>query len=380
MGVGNTVMIFGLGDLGGWVLEFLARRLGVSTIIACDKREDWGKRKTEGAAMSSGTEGYYKTIKFEKCDVLATDVTAELIDKYNPDLIYTSMTLMSWTVPASLPEEIHEEVKKIAGPIMSLQVALLYSLMQAVKKSGTDAICINNSWPDIVNPMLCRSGFNVLVGAGNLDLIVAEIKRNISVWENVPMSDVTVYLFCEHVLNVRHPKLGIPYYLKVMINDKDITSRYDTDSLVFMTQTPHEWVSWCAHPLVASSAVRNIMAILNDTNEFTHAPGPNGLIGGYPLRISGKGVEIELPEGITMEQAIKINVDGAKFEGVEEIKSDGTLVVTDEAYKITKELLGLEIRAVRPADSLEQAKEVVAAFKKLADKYKVREFVPSYTE
>jgi len=87
MAPGNTVMIFGLGDLGGWVLEFLARRVGVSTIIGCDKRKDWGSKKINVAASGAGAEGYDKTMVFEECDVFDTDRTAELIKKYEPDLI-----------------------------------------------------------------------------------------------------------------------------------------------------------------------------------------------------------------------------------------------------------------------------------------------------
>lgn len=377
MNAGNTVMIFGLGDLGGWVMELLARRQGVSTIIACDKREDWGILKTNCAARAAGTEGYCKTIKFEKCDVFDIDATAELINKYSPDLIYTSMTLMSWTVATFFPDDVHEQVKQIAGPMMPLHLALSYKLMQAVKKSGSTAVCIQNSWPDIVNPILSRCGLDVLVGGGNHDLVVAEIKREISIDKNVPMSEVNVWFVAEHAINVRDIKrLGIPYFLKVMVGDRDITSEYDLDSLAQMTPCPAEWISWAAHPLVASSAVRNIMAVLNDTNEFAHSPGPNGLIGGYPLRISATGVKIELPQELTLEQAVKINADGAKFEGIEEIRGDGTLVVTDEAYEITKKLVGVECREVNPADALDWAKELAPAFRKLGEKYRAN--VPAY--
>lgn len=37
--MGNPVMIVGLGDLGGWVLEFLARCEGVSTIITAEPEQ-----------------------------------------------------------------------------------------------------------------------------------------------------------------------------------------------------------------------------------------------------------------------------------------------------------------------------------------------------
>ena len=380
MSVGNTVMIFGLGDLGGWVLEFLARRQGVTTIIGCDKREDWGSKKINVAAAGAGLEGYDKTLQFEQCDVFDIDRTAELISKYQPDFIYSGMTLMSWTVYTFLPHDMHEKTKKIAGgPMIPMHLTLIYKLMQAVKKSGVNPVVLNNSWPDIVNPMLWKCGLGVLVGGGNLDNIVAEMKRRISVKENVPISAITIYFFAEHVINVMGVRTGIPYFLKILIGDKDITSRYDGVSLIsdrLMAPCPPEWISWIMHPNVASSTVRNIMAVLNDTNELAHAPGPNGLIGGYHIRIGAKGVKVELPEDITLEQAIKLNSDQAKYEGVKEIKEDGTLVVTDEAYEITKELLGIECRKIQVADTADWAKEILVAFKKLGDKYQAP--VPVY--
>ncbi len=379
--MGNrTVMVFGVGDLGGWVIEFLARRQGVSSIIGCDKRADWGRKKIDVAAVGAGAEGYDKTLLFEECDVFDIDRTAELISKHKPDLIYSGMSLMSWSVYCYLPDEIHEETKKIAGgPVVPVHLTLIHKLMQAVKKSGTNPVVINHAWPDIVNPMLSRAGLGVLVGAGNLDNIVSEIRRKVSVKEGVPISAVRVYFFCEHVINVMGVRRGIPYFLKIMLGDKDVTNRYDTASLIsdrLMAPCPPGWTSWIIHPAVAASAVKNIMAVLNDTNEFTHSPGPNGLIGGYPMRIGAKGVRIELPQGMTMEQAIKYNVDQARYEGVEAIKEDGTLLVTEEAYEITKKLLGIDCKEIRVADSPKWAKEILQAFKILGKKYNAP--VPAY--
>ncbi len=379
MSVGNTVMIVGLGDLGGWVLEFLVRRQGVTTIIGCDKREDWGSRKVNVAASGSGTEGYDKTLKFEQCDVFDIDRTAELISKHNPDLIYTSMTLMSWAVLPYFPHDVHEDLKKIASATMPMHLLLSYKLMQAVKKSGCKPVCVQNSWPDLVNPMLCRAGLEVTVGSGNLDNVVAEIGRKVSVKENVPISDIKIYCLFEHVANVMGTRTGIPYFLKILIGDKDVTSKYDVDSLIsdrLMSPCPPEWVSWIIHPQVAATAVKTIMAFVNDTNELTHAPGPNGLIGGYPIRIGAKGVTVDLPQELTLAQAEQINIDGAKFEGVQEIRKDGTLVLTDEARQITKKHLGVDLREFNPSTAEDTVKELRPAFKRLSEKHNVR--MPSY--
>jgi len=88
-------------------------------------------------------------------------------------------------------------------------------------------------------------------------------------------------------------------------------------------------------------------------------------------QIHKKGVKIELPEGMTIEQAIKYNVDKARYEGVKAIKEDGTLIVTEEAYQITKKLLGLECREIKVADTVAWSKELIQAFKTLGKKYKV---------
>jgi hypothetical protein len=177
-----------------------------------------------------------------------------------------------------------------------------------------------------------------------------------------------------HALGVLGSRTGVPFYLKILVRDKDVTSKYDTHSLVsdrlFGGPAPDRvFRSWYKYPIVASSAVKNIMAVVNDSHLYTHAPGPMGLPGGYPVRLSAKGVELVLPEELTLEEAIKINLEASKHEGIEEIKDDGTLVSTEEGYKINKEIFGISMREVRFADMDEAAKEALSAYKAAADKY-----------
>jgi hypothetical protein len=375
--MGKTVMMFGLGDLGGWVLEFLARTDGIGTIITCDAREDWPRLKTECAAVGAGMEGYTKTIKFEKCDVTDIDATAELLKKYNPDMIYSGMTLTGWLEMRVVPHVVGPKFYRATACHMPLQLLLVSKLMKARKKAGITAPVLNNSFPDGVNPVLARNGLGPLIGGGNLDLIAGEIRRKVSLSENVPMRDVIVYFIADHAVvpqgaYVKGSKVQAPYILKIMVGDKDITKKFDTDALILdslLMGTLPSQTSHINHPVVAASSVKNIKAFINDTNELTCAPGPNGLPGGYTVRIGAKGVKVELPEGVTLDQAVKINLEGLKLEGIEEIKDDGTVVLTDEAYKVQKELYGFTRRELRFADMDDIAKETRTALKKLIDKY-----------
>jgi len=375
--MGKTVMMFGLGDLGGWVLEFLARTDGIGTIITCDAREDWPRLKTECAAVGAGMEGYTKTIKFEKCDVTDIDATAELLKKYNPDMIYSGMTLTGWLEMRVVPHAVGPKFYRATACHMPLQLLLVSKLMKARKKAGITAPVLNNSFPDGVNPVLARNGLGPLIGGGNLDLIAGEIRRKVSLSENVPMRDVIVYFIADHAVvpqgaYVKGSKVQAPYILKIMVGDKDITKKFDTDALILdslLMGTLPSQTSHINHPVVAASSVKNIKAFINDTNELTCAPSPNGLPGGYTVRIGAKGVKVELPEGVTLDQAVKINLEGLKLEGIEEIKDDGTVVLTDEAYKLQKELYGFTRRELRFADMDDIAKETRTALKKLIDKY-----------
>lgn len=374
----NCVMLFGLGELGGWVLEFLARSPGVDNIITCDFREDWGYMKTESAAIGAGQQGYDKTIKFEKCDVNNIDATSELIHKYNPNMIYSALTLLGWLEIRILPEAIGPKYWNTAVCNMPGNLILISKLMKARKQARSSAPVLNNSFPDGVNPVLWRNDLGPLVGGGNIDLVAGEIKRAVSVAKNVPFRDVMVYLVCDHAVvpqsaYVEGSKIEVPYFLKIMIGDRDITGEYDIDRLildsVLMGSLPGQ-TSQINHPSIAASSVKNIMAVLNDTNEFTHAPGPNGLPGGYPVRINAKGIEVVLPKELSQEEAIKINFAGLKHEGIERINEDGTVVLTEEAYQLQREMYGLDLHEYKFADMEDLAKTLVAKGRELIHKYR----------
>jgi hypothetical protein len=362
-------MIFGLGDLGGWALEFLARREGLSTIIAADFREDWGTMKTHCASVGAGLEGNSKRILFEKCNVREIDATAELINKYKPDVIYSTVTLGGWLSGRSVAQAFGEKYHQTTVVWTATQCVMLSKLMEALKRSGHKAHVVNHSFPDLINPFLCKNGYPVTLGAGNLDVVVGEIRRRVSMSENVPFREVTVSLIASHSINVFGP--SAPYNLKIIVGDRDITTKTDVKSFLShrLMASPPDLGSWLNHPAIASSAVKNIMAMINDTNEFACSPSPNGLPGGYPIRISAQGAEVVLPEGVSMEEALKINMDGLRMEGVETIKDDGTIVITEKANVLIKELYEIDLKEIRFGDLDQMAQELIAIKNKLDEKY-----------
>ncbi|GAG54191.1 unnamed protein product, partial [marine sediment metagenome] len=210
-------------------------------------------------------------------------------------------------------------------------------------------------------------GFGPTIGIGNHEMVAASIIQYISMTEGVPVQDVTLYFVGSHALVMYGPP--VPFFLKILLGDMDVTSKYDVNLLKWWCLLGKCWETGkgtnATYASTAASAVKSIMAIIRDTNEYTHVVSPNGLIGGYPVRLSAKAAKVILPKELTLKQAIKINEDGEKFDGVEKIKDDGTIVYTEKTYSIMKEL-GYDCKEL-PFDELEsRAEELKVLYKKLA--------------
>jgi len=372
----DALMIIGLGKLGSISLEILARVPNICKIITADLDEDYGLRKNNTALMGASYANLYPDIKFKKVDLNNIEETAETIQKINPKIIYTSSTLQSWWVIDLLPKEVHKKLYKDfcgLGPWLPLHFVLIYKLMQAIKKASVNPLVINASFPDIVNAVLGKAGFAPNVGVGNIDLITAPWRKVVSTLLGVPMRTVKIYLFGHHYSSYNLGRTGTgldaPYYIKIMVEDKDITKDFNIKQLAaeipkHAKRVSGDQVNW----IVASSAVKIILGILYDTNELSHAPGPEGLVGGYPVYLNKNGAKVFIPEGMTREKAIQINEEAQKWDGIEKIDEDGTVVFTDITYNTFKELLGYKCKKMKIEEIEERGKELSILYKSFYQK------------
>jgi len=122
--------------------------------------------------------------------------------------------------------------------------------------------------------------------------------------------------------------------------------------------------------LTASSAVGITLAVADDTGDFMHAPGPSGLPGGYPVQVDRNGGRVVLPKGLTMEEAIRINEEGQRYDGIDKIDGDGTATYTEKSVKIMKKMIGYDCKVMKLEDTEERSEELGRKFKEFAAKYK----------
>lgn len=251
--------------------------------------------------------------------------------------------------------------------------------MKAVKKSREKPHVINTALSCLTNPVLSKVGLGPTIGIGNVELIEPAVRFNVSKQLNVPLDIVKVYLVAHHLWWVYPREAGYkkgPYFLKVYVNDKEVTDQFDTDELMYESiklYPPGTDFTTTS----AISTIKNMYALLSPNAIFTHSPSPQGLPGGYPILLSQDGAELALPEGITKEEAIQINEDSAHLDGVEKIEEDGTVVFADYAHEILKDMIGFDRKFFKPEESHEVALEMMSKYKaffnSLHDKGEVEE-------
>jgi hypothetical protein len=374
--MGNgTIMIIGLGEVGGKALEILARKPGISRIVTADVNEEYGQQKTNNAVFGAQYEGFFPNIDFIKVNLHNSEETAAILKSIEPFIIFNSTSLQSYWVVELLPKEVHKKFQSAGyGPWLPMHLTFCYNLMRAVKEAGMRTYVINGAYPDAVNPVLSKMGLAPIVGIGNIELVVPQLRKVISLKLKVPIRSISIFLVMHHyaeywVVREGHTG-GAPYFLKVLVDGDDVSKKFSGEQLF------SDIINYARRPgrpdghyMVASSAIQKIMSIYNDTQELSHAPGPEGLIGGYPIRLGAQGVEVILPREITKEEAVKINEDSQKMEGIEEIKEDGTVRFTDKSCKIMKELLGYDCKEMKINDCAEKAHELGSLYKRFTKRY-----------
>jgi hypothetical protein len=363
------LLVVGLGGVGSWVLELLARTYGISHIVAADVSEEWGRRKVYNVAAGAILQGHYPRLSFVRIDLRNIEATAETIAHLQPRVILNCATLQTWWVRKQLAPQVTDRLNEAgSGPWLPTHLALSRKLMLAIRACNWQGHVINSGIADISNAVLHKRGLAPTIGLGNIDLLIPVLRMGVAEGLGVAVRNVRVYavLHHYHVSHFRKRARNAPlYFLRLMVGDQDVTAQFDTDQLLHQVSRDR-FSDQDLNPVVAASGVKNGLALLRDTGLLTHSPGPQGLPGGYPVRLSGAGAEVVLPAGVTMDQALAINLAGQRGDGIERIEADGTVIYTDKAVRIMKEVLDYDLSPLGFDECDERAAELVARFQTLA--------------
>jgi sugar phosphate isomerase/epimerase len=87
---------------------------------------------------------------------------------------------------------------------------------------------------------------------------------------------------------------------------------------------------------------------------------------------SSRGVQPAPIRGLSLAEAITINERSHRFDGIERIEDDGTVVYCPASVEIMQTTLGYNCPRLRPADAEERATELMSRFREYANRHGVR--------
>ena len=245
--------------------------------------------------------------------------------------------------------------------------------MEALRDAAYPGVTLTAPYPDVVNCVLGRLALAPTCGVGNVDEIAPKVRLLAAQRLGAPPDAVRVLLVGHHALNAAvfgGPISKIPpYFLRVEHGGQDVTEAIRADELLL---APYPLPPGPAsHFLTAGCTVRLIRAFLSDSETLLHAPAPNGLPGGYPVIVGSGRVRPARIEGLTLAEAIAINERSHRFDGIERIETDGTVIFCPESANVLRIELGYDCDRLAPDESEERAKELIARFREYAERYGV---------
>jgi len=312
-----TILIIGSGSLAraiSYSLALLPSR--PHRVIVCARSRDklneiiYVSRAKAASAQSP--------VKFDSVEFDAESGDAcRLLSFLQPDLIVNCASHYSpWEWIHQSSSWTHLLRSAGFGFTLPLQAAFAIKFAKAVAAHLRPVLFINGCYPDAVNPLLRALDLPVFCGIGNVALVAASLRSSLGL---MPGQRLQVMA---HHLHLYTPKPGVDE-AQAWVDGKHCENV--TGLLVNQRTSGGLEVN----KVIGCTAAVLLCNIIDEQDVETHVPGPFGLPGGYPVRVVGTRMELNLPASLSECEAIAWNERIAVADGVK-ILSNGNVEFGEE--------------------------------------------------
>ena len=357
--MGATVLIIGVGDVGGRFARLLGGTGEVDRLVLA------GMCHGEGPFIAGMMSSCYDLLaEFHELDATRQGDVEKLIRDAKPDLIVQSGTLIS---PFILFTRNDANARAIVGAGLGLQISaqipVLKTVMEAVRAVGFEGPVANISFPDVTNLLLHKIGLAPTVGLGNANMMVARsrdgLRRRMIAADEDPAAMPLIRVVGHHCQVYGMLQSQIPEdpadRIRVYVGEDGVRD----DELVYSGVPLRS--DWTANEITTCAALPVLRALLPGAAPLrTSCPGIPGLPGGYPVRISDGKVELDLPPGVDLDEAVAFHTRMMARDGVEAIADDGTISYTGAAIQAMGAIDPKLAEPLHPDDAAERFKNLSA--------------------
>ncbi len=211
------------------------------------------------------------------------------------------------------------------GFTLPLQAAFAIKFAKAVAAHSRPVLFINGCYPDAVNPLLRALDLPVFCGIGNIALVATSLRSSLAL---MPGQRLQVMA---HHLHLYTPKPGVDE-AQAWVDGK----RCENVTGLLVNQRTSGGLE--VNKVIGCTAAVLLRDIIDGGDVETHVPGPFGLPGGYPVKIAGARMELNLPADLSECDAIAWNERIAVADGVK-ILSNGNVEFAEETKRAFRQHL-----------------------------------------
>jgi hypothetical protein len=265
------------------------------------------------------------------CDVTSTSALSRLHADVRPHLFLNCASLHSPREEALAPSAWTSLVHRVGfGLTLPLQAVPAVTIGRTLAEAGSDAVFINACYPDLVNPVLRALDLPIFCGVGNANLVAAALQQALRLPDQ---RGLRLLAHHRHLYDQDDPRWDVRGWL----GDRPILDVGELLGPLRSIDRTHR------NPISGRAAAELIEHVLADRMLLTSVPGPLGLPGGYPARISGRRLALDLPPQVAANSAVDWNRQQCLRDGVD-VQENGDIRfaprIAGELDRILPELAG----------------------------------------
>ncbi|WP_312795168.1 hypothetical protein [Tianweitania sp.] len=300
------ILITGTGMFAGRIALDIAStaREPINVVIAGRNRMrlDWLRTAGNARAAMFDTPARFAT---QEIDLLEPGASEAVILEHQPRLVVQAASIQTSSVISDGGSRWTDLVAEGGLSATAVFQALISSRMAAaISALAPQTKLINCSFPDVVNGMITAMGHDVLCGTGNVAIlsnVFAGARENL---DDGPLRVLAHYQCLAPWRQPPEARKGAAAP-RVFIGDTEIADPFHAFSHCQLTPEP-------AIEISGASGVTLMLAFAANKVWHGHVPGPNGLPGGYPVKLEDGALKLDLPSSVSEADAIAWN---EAFEG-----------------------------------------------------------------
>jgi hypothetical protein len=321
-----TILIVGSGSLARNISYSLALLPApLHRVIVCARSRDQLNEiiyVARAKAASAQSPVKFDSVEF---DAEAGDA-GRLLSSLQPDIIVNCASYYSpWEWIHKPSSWTHLLRSAGFGFTLPLQAAFAIKFAKAAAAHSQPVLFINGCYPDAVNPLLRALGLPVFCGIGNIALVAASLGASLGL---MPGQRLQVLA---HHLHLYKPKPGVDE-AQAWVDGKPC------ENVTGLLASQRTSSGLEVNKVIGSTAAVLLRNIIDGRDVETHVPGPSGLPGGYPVRVAGARMELNLPAHLSECEAIAWNERIAVADGVK-ILSNRNVEFVEETKRAFRQYL-----------------------------------------